>query len=60
MVTEVDGVALLDIDDAVEAVGDDEDGEGRGGEVELCNELVADGSIDVAAPDNCGGKGEGG
>ena len=56
LVAESDGVALRDIDDAVEAVGNDEDGEGGGGEMEGGDELVADGAVDVAAPD--GGEGE--
>ena len=56
LVAESDGVALRDIDDAVEAVGNDEDGEGGGGEMKGGDELVADGAVDVAAPD--GGEGE--
>ena len=55
LVAEADGVTLLYEDDAVEAVGDDKDRKGGGGEVELRDELVADGTIDICAPDDCGG-----
>lgn len=54
---ESDDVALLDEDDAVEAVADEEDGEGGAGEVQLLDDFLPDGAVDVAAPSGGGGEG---
>ena len=56
LLAEADGVALLDEDDAVEAVADEEDGEGGGGEVHLPEDLGTDVAVDVGAPDGGGGE----
>ena len=40
MLTDVDGVALLDVDDSIECVADEEDGELTGGELHLLADLL--------------------
>lgn len=46
---EADGVALGDVDDAVEGVGDDEDGEGAVGELHVVRDFVDYSAVDVGA-----------
>lgn len=40
MLTDIDGVALLDVDDSIECVADEEDGERTGGELHLLADLL--------------------
>jgi len=51
-----DGVALLDEDDSVEAVADEEDGQGRRGEVHLFEYFLLDAAVDVGSPVGSGGE----
>ena len=51
-----DGVALLDEDDSVEAVADEEDGQGRRGKVHLFEYFLLDATVDVGSPVGRGGE----